>query len=338
MKTLSITMRTIKQTTIILLFIILSITVLWIRFLRERFPREIPYELTFIRFIILLSLILGCILSIYSLLTYKKTKYLVLDTLIKFFHRIYDIVWQSILTEKVRSVLNEYILPKLISSTVQKRLRTIILFTEFYPSLFLLVILVIDVFLFSKLYFIYKFVWVGLIILLFKCYLAILRTMLRSVINIVEQQSELYCYNLDYERFSHILEDQVLYPLPVEEFVTEETRRRECHCPPIIYLPIPQIVFMENMRIKLNLPVNATLKLDEFQLKIRQALAVGVEIRLILNHYERLNAKYLYYNIFRKFVYLIIWAYILFVSLPTLDFNFLDLFSFLSMESGNSLN
>lgn len=161
----------------IIIGIILLSYILWIRFIRERLPRDIPFNFTFFGLIIILVI---CISFVYQLIQITKpinilqeTPQNFLNLLIISIYKLYAtplyILQKTIINNKyIYPIINKllkYILNVYIYFSLYKNNRyiTLYLFCSIIPRYLLLMFFVVDIFYFHKLEICYNFLFIGLI-------------------------------------------------------------------------------------------------------------------------------------------------------------------------------
>jgi hypothetical protein len=146
---------------------------IWIKFLRGRLPKDIPYLLTEERFYILILICLVYLYLIKKLLFPKyKENYIIKDKLYNLSESIFKPFY--VVDEKMKE--NKYILKKIINfldKLALKDVNYLNLLKEFYfmnlmPRLVLVLILLIDIFFFYKISIFYKFVILSILPLLLR--------------------------------------------------------------------------------------------------------------------------------------------------------------------------
>jgi len=162
-KIISLIEKTIHKLFPLIGFLLLSLYI-WGRFFRNRLPREIPFDLTLIRLIILISICTGYIYIIYRLIKPKTPHQIILNFLVY----IVNIV----------KTFDNYLKQFNIVSRIYKKIFTYLAnkidYNNFYlwrnvyriintiPHIILLCAFTIDTFYFHKLFYFYKVIWVTL--------------------------------------------------------------------------------------------------------------------------------------------------------------------------------
>jgi hypothetical protein len=151
-----------------ILGLIIFVAFIWFRFIRERMPKDIPFNLTLLGFVILVYICLIYLYIIFTLSTEKKLSNAFIETLISNIFKPLIALDQSI---KKHTLINPYY-KRFIIYLVYK-LDRILNKSEIYyymfaifPRLILVTALSIDTFCFHKLFYIYKILLIGLLLLL----------------------------------------------------------------------------------------------------------------------------------------------------------------------------
>jgi|ERR1700729_1218502 len=150
---------------LILLGIAIFLTFIWLRFIRKRLPKDIPFQFTIIGFSLIVFLCLMYSFLTYSLLRKNKTN--------SFSNIIKEI---STLIFMPLELLDDFLKNKLDANNILKIIIPIldytIIKTNIYyysliilPRLVLLSVLMVDTFIFNKLFFIYKALFLGIFLL-----------------------------------------------------------------------------------------------------------------------------------------------------------------------------
>ena len=156
----------------VLTALILCSGFLYIKFLRPRLPRDIPFRLTFLGFCILLGICIIYLYIIFKLVKPKQSSQMIQEIIIFFIKPIqYIITSLTLLDSNIKNSklvnpyykkLIEYILPTILEFGTLER---VILYCNFklFPGYILLVILMVDVFLLKSINIVYYFLFMGLL-------------------------------------------------------------------------------------------------------------------------------------------------------------------------------
>jgi hypothetical protein len=152
-------------------FLLLS-AILWLQYFRPRLPRDIPFDLTLMRLILL---IWTCLIFIWILKRIIRPKVSWVFVLI--YPKIYPYIQAFY---KPIMLLDDMIQTKIISDLFIKRISQVLpyitfplgdlygmfkvhVIIHFIPRLLLLSLFMIDIFYFNKIALMYYFIWIGLI-------------------------------------------------------------------------------------------------------------------------------------------------------------------------------
>lgn len=142
--------------------------IIWVRFIRERLPKDIPFELTEISFYVLLYVCCIYLYIIKSLLIPKETNPII-TKIIKILYTPLVTLDESVKNNKLFFKLYNKILIYAIirvDSFTYSQSKMIYICYNILPRAFLVTLLSINVFYFHRLELIYDFIFIGLIPLL----------------------------------------------------------------------------------------------------------------------------------------------------------------------------
>jgi hypothetical protein len=154
----------------VIVTLILCVGYIYLRFLRERLPKDIPFELTVLGFFILINICCVYLLIIKNLLIKPKE-----DNTIVFFlmNKLYKPL--NDLDDLIKTFIKQLHIYKKIFMPIMKKCKPLlysnnmyIILFEIFPRLVLMTALVIDTYYFHKLFYIYKVLLLGILILLGK--------------------------------------------------------------------------------------------------------------------------------------------------------------------------
>jgi hypothetical protein len=153
---------------LILIGLFMLLGYLWVRFMRERLPREIPFNLSLLGFVILLYLCLIYAYIVYILLSKSHSSNPIIKKLI-------DIIYKPLVTldETIKNhpIINPYYerfidsFPSRFGYLFKQPYYFYYTFAIF-PRVVLVTALFIDIFYFNKLFYIYKVLLIGIFLLL----------------------------------------------------------------------------------------------------------------------------------------------------------------------------
>jgi hypothetical protein len=156
---------------LILIGLVMLLGYLWFRFVRERLPKDIPFTLTLMGFIILVYLCLIFAYIVYILLSKTYSPNPIISKIIK---KLLDIIYKPLITLDETIKNNPLIHPYYKSFMDTFPVRFGYLFKEPYyfyytfvilPRFILVTALCIDTFYYHQLYFIYKVLLIGIFLL-----------------------------------------------------------------------------------------------------------------------------------------------------------------------------
>ncbi len=298
-------MNVIKYLSIILIYFIFFF---WFKFIRERVPHTIPFNLTMLSSTILLLICINLSYIIFYKF-FKKKGYSVFNEIIKEFQQYLEYLDQEFKTltnikvfyEKyslifVRYLLTYYYMLFICEITLKGILACIFIYDIYNHKLFL----------------IYKFIWLYIFIYLFK-YIKISLILLKK------------------DRMYHIKEcSNILIGsntlIEINEFINKQTNKVLTKQPIINYILILRANYLENLYKQLGLKKGQIINGALMVRSLRGVIAFIIRINTILVLDKQLNEQYGFVTILITSIYLIGWFYILVVSLPTFFISINELF------------
>lgn len=299
---------------------------IWLRFIRERLPKEIPFNLSLLGFSILLS---TCSIFLYIVISlFRDSK--PIDPIIK---QIIDIIYIPLKSldsfiKNLSYTSNTYkyginflaymLSPLIINSKLFHYIFAII------PRIALLTALYIDVFFYNELYYIYKVLLIGVIIFLGKYIIYSFKYAKEDFIEIFKHYVSIsMSYNEaiqilkpDPEKEEEDFEDLPTLVVPLPEFVDFQTDAFIMQNSYYYYMAFfrnrTSSYYEEN-----HILVTRVFTHEEAETRVGNIL----KISLILAHYETINNSDDSIKKLKKLIYInyfLCWIYILIVSLPSL--------------------
>jgi hypothetical protein len=306
------------QYILIIIGLFVFIIFIWLRFIRERLPKNIPLNLSILGFCILLG---TCSIFIYIIISlFRESK--PIDPLLK---QIFDIIYVPLKTLdhyiKDLSYTNNtykyginflaYILGPLI---IDSRLYYYIF--EIVPRLILLTTLHIDVFWFNKLYYIYKVLLIGIFIFVGKY---IIYSFKYAKEHFIESFQHYVSLVMAYEHASQVIvldaeEDDDIPPtmnVPLPIFIEFQTNTFMQQGSYYDYMQwhIPYSFFEKNIPRRDYSIEDATIIINNI-----------LKISLIIDYYQIITNNDKPIKDIKKLIYinyLLCWSYILIVSIPS---------------------
>src|ERR1700677_1472579 len=165
---LQVMKKLITKYILIILGLILFLSFIWLRFIRIRLPRDIPFELSLLGFIFLLYICSIYIYFIISMLFNYKTDSKVLSTLISYIYKPFITLDEAIKTNAIIKPYYEKFLYRLVTKTKGINYFKVYLIFEIIPRIILVSALLIDTFYFHCLFLLYKVIIVSLLFLIGK--------------------------------------------------------------------------------------------------------------------------------------------------------------------------
>ena len=306
---------------IILISIISIILYIWFRFIRERLPREIPFELTILGFLFLIFICMSYFVSIIDSLSNKKQFSSIFKYLKDYFLKSVDYLTDLLIDSKITASLFEKYFIKL-SHTVRKiGYYNVYIILELIPRCILVIVFVIDVFYFGCITYFYNIIFLNIFVLCSKFILYLFKHIFNKSIQTLDKRAELLCANyLDTSKLGYI-------PIvAATQFIYEQARRELLNLRDIIYVPSFKIDYVTDLRKRFNIPKTVRFNTDKFSNEIRAILNLTISLYKITSLFEQKRSKLKPVNLIIFTLYLICWSYILYVSAHSLS---TDTFSFL---------
>lgn len=324
---------------LILLGFILISTYFWLRFIRERLPKDIPFSLSQIGFFILLYI---CCIYAYIVISYVRSS-VQTNTLNAFINTLYkpledfDYFWKHLpLVESPYRKFALWAAYKLDFFIIHTNLFYFIF--AILPRLLLILIFSIDIFWFSKLYYIYKFLFLGIFLFLNRYIIYSLKMLKKDLINDFKLNylSDIWT---DYEFGIHPSEYPENYDpndpdneevqermaLPIEVFVDYYINNLVYKNKEISYSPAYNFqrsfydkIYEEHNLKKTPYQFNISADIQKYYLKKTDSLIkIILDTAKVIEFYSFTNTQNKAFNYTKIFIfssYLICWLYVLIIS------------------------
>ena len=317
-------MKIIRIINILIASIILTYYI-WFQFIRERLPRDIPFDLSLIGFFILLSIIIVFMLIIKREIkpinsNYKGFLLKILSILFQPFYTLNNFLQHNnyfrFACIKIFKLFFKYLFSTVNYTKNTADIRVLIFIWTFIPRILLLMIFYVDIFYFHQLYFIYVFAIISFMPLLYKYFIYLMKKYEEEFITFLENWYEIEEINtnelpLDGENYTTIRafvdmqsfnlyfsSTSLLYKCSLKYNLIQKYYP---HIKNWADLNQQQINFLEKDFHDL---IPLIIKMNYF------FFAYTIDIKDIIQDTKKLNI--LLYSL-----YLIGWLYILIISLPT---------------------
>lgn len=288
---------------------------IWNRYIRERLPKDIPLTLTNLGFCILLYIcIIYLVLSISLILNYKSENKYISD-MINILYRPLKLLDESIKTNNVIKPYYEKLLLKTILFTRDILVKSfenpylkIFIFFQIFPRVILVLALIIDVFWFQQLYYIYKVIFVSILILLSKYLLYSLKYAKEYYTQLLETMADTILTN-------HHLpneESSLMSSRTIREFINIQTEALVYDDLKYVYIILDQNTILDETKNTI----------CEGFLEITIMLSVYIEEYRCAENYSRIR----YVKILIFSLYFVCWTMILFLSMQVSDMTLISSF------------
>jgi hypothetical protein len=283
---------------------ILFIAFIWYRFIRERIPKNIPFNLTEYGCIIMLYIC--CIyLLIIAVLIFSIESKSNISNFIDYIYKPLKVLDESI---KANSQINHYhkkAIEYLTSILNEKNYDYIYYFFNIFPRIILITFLSIDIFWFHHMKYFYKIILVGLLIFIYKYFIYSLK-----------YAKELYTIEAE-AIVNQVMTDHggdiYFIAMPVRDFIRIQSESIFYDKHKYLCNPIGNSIYLK--KFPKGTPVKEMQREPLSLLNNAIAIAIHIEEFDLLHNYDK-HIKYLKVLIFSA--YLICWSYILIKSLHTL--------------------
>ena|SRR5271155_1047210 len=311
---------------IILGILILSLFI-WLRFIRERLPRDIPFDLSITTWIIIMVICLALAFNIIISLIKVNLSYAP-NIRYKITQKFKIFVKFLVDNKYSKPYFSKYIIS--CESFIQHRSKHVYFLMEQIPLIILIITLLIDIFYFHKVHYFYKIIWIGLLPLIIMFLLYIFKGLFAQTTETIDSKAELYCVNLPVVEtimLSSGVISNIIPMLPADELALLRAARISNKGTLIEYFPSFRLDWLAKERIRLNLPDTFKLNTKTFNIEMRGAVNLATSICITINRYEKEKKKYKYIRLIISTLYLISWLYILFTGNISPDLiTFLEVF------------
>jgi hypothetical protein len=294
--------------------LIFLISYIWHRYIRERLPRDIPFQLTIFGFLFLSFICITYAASILISLSNKKQQ---LDDIFKlitdYLLKSVDYLTELLLDNKITALLFEKYFIK-FSHTIKKiGYDKVFIILELIPRSILVIVFCIDVFYFGCIKYFYNIILLSIFVLCSKFVLYLLKHVMNKNIQTIDRRSELLCINyVDVGKLRYI-------PIvAATQFVHEQVRRELANLNDLKYEPSFNIDYVTGLRKRFNILKTIKFNTEKFSGEIRAILNLTVSRYKIIFLFEQKRSKLNPVNLIIQGLYLICWLYILFVSISIL--------------------
>jgi hypothetical protein len=312
---------------LILLGFILTISFIWFRFIKERLPREIPFDLSLIGFVLL---VFACFTYTYMIITilfnYNPTSNS-LSSIVQYIYKPLTTLDEAIKTNSIIKPYYEKFLVYIVTHTNGINYFKVYLVFDIIPRIILVSALLIDTFYYHCLFLLYKVIIVSLLLFLGRYikysftyakeqYILQLEPMVDYIMsNYVDPEDELAASgnllsNLSVRRFIDIQVDAIVYGS--KEYT---------------YRPFGwHTEYIDNFRKLHNLSESYTFTSKEFDLlrvDFKNIIKIVIPLSVHLEEYS-VQVEYSKYRKRKSIIftlYLVCWLFILIVSIPSLSLN-----------------
>lgn len=283
---------------------------IWNRYIRERLPKDIPFILTNLGFYILLYIcILYLVLSV-SLIVNHKSENSFINNALNIIYKPLKLLDESIKNNNIIKPYYEKLLLEIVIVTRDMLVKifenpflNLSIFFQIFPRIILVLTLIVDVFWFQQLYYIYKVIFISILILFGKYFIYSLKYAKEQYIQILENMADTILTN-------HHLPDEessLMNSRTIREFIDIQTEALVYEDLKYRYIALDHNILLEETKNTI----------FEGFLEIAIMLSVYIEEYHCAEKYSRIR----YIKIFIFTMYFICWFVILLLSIQVSDMN-----------------
>lgn len=295
-----------------ILLIILSIFIIsfmiWYRFLRTNIPRDIPFNITLLGFMLLSMLYIAYLITFLLLLNIIQNKTFILTNIINVFYKPLEYLDQEVKQhKKIKPYFEKYCLK---FRPILTKYYYFLIVLEIMPRIILIIIFMIDIFAFHKIS--YTYICIPFLIFLF------LAKYIHYTLKNIKEDQMIKCNNkieIHLTAFTGPI-------ISIEQFVYEQTLRIINNDTLLTYDLLAKYSYLNQVAIDLKLPKGYAINFKSMYATQRNVLNLLSNINVILYKYNLYKENLKWLNIIISLCYIIGWSYILLVSLPKLHFEF----------------
>lgn len=296
---------------------------MWYRFIRERLPKDIPFNLTEYGCIILIYISCIYLLVVITLIIKYNANNDLLSRIIDYIYKPLKVLDETFKTHPTINYYQKKSIGFLVSIIKEKHYTSIYYFFNIFPRFILITVFSLEALWLHHIQYLYKVILIGILIFLYKYYI----------------------YSLKYAKEQYILELESMVSQIQTDYVKYELSEEEKHDGYVLSFSFVSVqkfievqtdsIFYDNHKYSCNpLPYkNYILKFPDktpacdVQKEPLRLLDIVVTIAVHLEEFDLLhnfNRRIKHLKIFIFTTYFICWSYILIVSLPTLPLNAFD--------------
>jgi hypothetical protein len=285
---------------------------IWFRFIRERLPREIPFDLSLLGLIFIIFICSLYILNIiYILFSIGLTRKSIFKKFTEYFYTpLNTIIENLIVSPRTYPYFARY-LKLFTGKLVFINYLKYYLILEIFPQFIIITVFLVDIFYFHYIRYFYLALLLNISIIIIRNVIHIFKYVMNRNISLVDDSAEIYCYNYIANYIGTL---RVIPPLEASEFVKEQSHRILSNSEKLDYFISFKIDFAKRERKRLNIPDNMRFNTKLFEEDMRNLLNAAITLYKIIYSYEKEQDKYKFIRVIFNILYLIGWIYILVVS------------------------
>jgi hypothetical protein len=301
MNIMLINLKKILPTLLTLLIFLLSIFLFWLRFIKEKLPRSLPYEFSLFSYIVVLVICLTTIYtSIKEVVIPNKNKETLLNSFFIFIQQQLISVDNMVKKHpRIKPYFQKYFLI-LLNHLKAINLIKLYFIMQIFPKIILIVVFMVEVFNFHYINYFYKIVSLGLLPLIFTYISFSLKEVYNHQTNFIDTKADLCLSKPNNPFYRSLLCKNLVEYLEL--------------APDSPYQVVPRLDYLQAQRIRLNIPENMRLDIDAFDRNITGAITLCLSIKKILSLKETYALKFNSINLICRSLYGITTIYILFIS------------------------
>jgi hypothetical protein len=292
--------------------------IIWFRYIRERLPRDIPFNLSLIGFIIIICVCLGYIYTIYKHINPSKDNntFTLIGEVKKYLYKPLELMIDFLQHNKVTKEKFGKLFVLAIENAAKINYLKLYILIDILPRAILLSVFIIDIFYFSSIKHFYKILIIGIIIIIGKSIIHVYRHIMKTNIDAVDERAEIWC--------DDFVANEPMSIITAKEYVPAQAMRILNNLEPLEYFVSLTIDYIKRFKKQLGIPPESRVNLDSNRSLMRGCLNLSVLLYRITYLYDQIVIKFKYVNILISFLYVICWVYILIVSFHTLDLTIIE--------------
>ncbi len=286
---------------------------IWFKFIRERVPKDIPFNLTIIGSLLLIIICVFSIKKCFEFFVIPKNIHLNITQLLYIPLQYLDkcLKKDNLLSEKYNQIIIKFI-------PLLKKYNHYLFILQLVYQVILLLSFIIDVFN-GRLDYFYKSLYFIFILYICNYIIYCLREIKTEKILLIDQRMEIQINNcgLTYD---------------IETFFIDQTLNKINNKSLFPYIVTMKLDYIRKLNKELNVPEGFSIDASSYATKVRKNINTIIKISEILYLYDTFYRKYNILFLIISLIHAIFWFYILIVSLPSLHVSFFEFDLFIKFK------